>query len=394
MKLNKNPVRAMRKLKADIRSFQNVRKAAKIAMPEKWDGRKKNILVMVNSLSRGGAQRVACRLASGLTAQYNVALLYGSNARYCYPLDPNVEVLTIPALNFDPGEIVSRLMVRTIKKNLQIDLAISLMLRMNQLNVLSKGKERVIVSERNNPVLAHPETFGETKKIYARADHVVFQTREVQSLYDSKTQAHSTVLPNPVSVSVEAAAVPSKKIVNAARLHKNKNQEMLIRAFAGFSQRHPEYTLEFYGDGSMRETLRDLALCLGIKDKVIFHGNVNDIHEQIADAACFVLSSNVEGMPNALLEAMMMGLPCISTDCTGAKEVIRDGWNGLLVKVGDEAGLRDALEKMTASPEFAGMCGKNAKITAQDFSLETVIEQWIRLFEKEMAAGQSIAKKQ
>ena len=385
MKWNKNPVRAMKKLHSDIQSLRLMAKNDQHTIPEDWDSEKKNVLVIVTSKSKGGAQRVACQVASGLTAHYNVALIFGSDARYFYPLDERVRLLHIPLLYFDPLDLIKTQMLRRLKQDLRIDLSISLLLNMNRLNVRSKGRDRVIVSERNNPAVAYPETFAETKRIYAKADHVVFQTREVQSLYDEQTRAHSSILPNPVSVHALAAEQPAKKIVNVARLHDNKNQALLIRAFARFLPRHPGYTLEFYGEGSLLKPLKKLAKELGVQDAVIFHGNVDDVHEQIADAACFVLSSNVEGMPNALLEAMMMGLPCISTRCTGAKEVIRDGENGLLVEIGDEDGLVKALNRMIDDPALARRCAKNAVETAEDFRVENVIGQWIALCERELA---------
>ena len=295
---------------------------------------------MVSAESKGGAQRVACQVASGLSESFNVLLLFGTGPQHCFPLSDKVVLRHFPKLLYDPFEIIKCRIVKTLKKRLRIDVSISLLLSMNRINLKTRQGERVIVSERNNPAIAYPETFSETKRIYKKADHVVFQTHEVQSLYEPEIQAHSSVLPNPVSIqTLSRPETAKKRIVNVARLHKNKNQEMLIRAFARFLPLHPDYTLSFYGDGSLRKALQILVESLGIQDKVFFHGNAEDVHKQIADAACFVLSSNVEGMPNALLEAMMMGLPCISTNCTGAKEVIRSGWNGLLVERGDENGL-------------------------------------------------------
>ncbi len=384
MKFNKNPIRAIKKLTRDIQSVKQVILNRQLAFPEMWDSSKRNVLIMVTSISKGGAQRVACQLASGLSEQFNVILIFGCDARYCYPLAEKVVLRHIPILYFDPFDLIKCHMVRTLKKRTKIDVSISLLLKMNRINVRSKQGERVIVSERNNPAVAYPETFNETKHIYSKADHVVFQTREVQSLYDLKTQSHSSVLPNPVSVQTLAEPKARKKIVNVARLHENKNQEMLINAFARFLPMHPGYSLSFYGDGSIKKRLQKLARSLGIQDSVIFHGNVDDVHFQIADAACFVLSSNVEGMPNALLEAMMMGLPCISTNCTGSKEVIQDGWNGLLVNIGDEDGLLQAMNRMIDDPELARTCRENAKKTAEDFRLENVIGQWICLCENEI----------
>ncbi len=384
MKFNKNPVRAVRKLVRDIQCLKKEMDQRKQPLPSTWDVNKNNILIMVSSSSKGGAQRVACQVANGLSEKYNVVLIFGSDARNCYPVSEKVMLRHLPHLYFDPSELLRIHLVKSLKRQMNIDVSISLLINMNQINLKSAQGERVIVSERNNPAIAYPEEFEKTKKIYAKADHVIFQTREVQSLYDPEIQAHSTILPNPVSVQAMALADPAKRIVNVARLEVNKNQEMLIRAFARFLPLHPGFTLSFYGEGRLKEKLLKIVTDLGIQDKVFFHGNVDNIHEQIADAACFVLSSNVEGMPNALLEAMMMGLPCISTNCTGSKEVIRDGWNGLLVGTGDVDGLFHAMNRMTDEPDLAKICRENAKKTAEKFRLENVIGQWEKLCDQEI----------
>lgn len=86
-----------------------------------------------------------------------------------------------------------------------------------------------------------------------------------------------------------------------------------------------------------------------------FEGFRNDVHEKIADATMFVMSSDYEGLSNALLEAMAMGLPCISTDSPpgGARMVIRNGQNGLLVPVGNKEKLMEAMDSIAANAEMA-----------------------------------------
>lgn len=343
------------------------------------DPNRKNVLIMVDSIKRCGAQRVACQAASILAEKCNVILLIFWEKEDTYPLDPRVQLVCIPTIYYGNRIRMGTIYTRALKEKYRIDLSLSLLHLMNCVNVYTKRGECVVVSERNNPKLAFPETFNKCKEIYDRADHVIFQTREVQSMFSKKTQAHSSILPNPVSVTCLAKDVRKPRIVNVARLHKNKNQELLIKAFAVFLQDHPRYTLSLYGDGAEKERLKKLSVKLGIDDKVIFHGNVPDIHEQIADAGMFVLSSNTEGMPNALLEAMMMGLPCISTNCTGAKEVIRNKENGLLTEMENVDSLASAMAYMADHPEEAEKMRKSAMRTAESFRKENVMGQWERL---------------
>ncbi len=364
-----NLKRFMPKIQNNIEHIRNI--------PE-WSflENKKTVMIMVSNLNRAGAQRVACRVASGLTDTCNVVLLYKWEKNNEYDVDNRVKKIFMPHFHYDILKVFSLLYLRKMKKQYRIRVSISFLYEMNYLNLFSKNRDFVIVSERNNPRLAYPEQFRRTKIFYALADHVIFQTEEVRSLYGSRTRRHSSILPNPVAVGCLASDVREKRIVNAARLEKNKNQAMLIRSFALFLPRHPEYRLDIYGEGSLVNELKALAEELKLENSVIFHGNVPDIHEQIADAGMFVLSSNVEGMPNALLEAMMMGLPCISTSCTGAKEVIKDGYNGLLTAIGNVEAMAEAMAKMADNPELAESCRKNAMLTTEAFRESRVMKQW------------------
>lgn len=339
----------------------------------------KRVLILIDSLGRAGAQRVACHLASGLADKCNVVLMIYNDKEKTYHIDSRVHLICMPKFYYGRTEKLYAGYLRNVKRIYRIDVSLSMLHRMNCLNVYTKGRERVIVSERNNPKLAFPDEYPRCREIYDQADHVVFQTQEVRSMFSETTMAHSSVLPNPVSVTCYAGSIRKPRIVNVARLHKNKNQELLIRAFAAFLPGHAGYELSIYGDGPEEAALRKLVHELGVDDRVLFHGNVADIHENIADAGFFVLSSNTEGMPNALLEAMMMGLPCISTNCTGAKEVIRDRVNGLLTEMGNVKALADAMAYMADHAEEADRMRRNAMQTAEAFRKEKVMIQWERL---------------
>lgn len=368
--------RIIRKNCSNLKNWVGMVTHLNIPRPEFDVSKKRNILIMIDTISRGGAERVASQLASGLSDSCNVVLLYNKERENQYQIDTRVQVIRMPVFYYDADLSVSSKYVRELKKAFHIDVSISLLHRMNCRNVYSKGKDVVVVSERNNPLLAYPENYELSREIYDRADQVVFQTEEVRSMFSEKTRSHSVILPNPVSVSCFADPARGKRIVNAARLHENKNQEMLIRAFATFCKCHGEYTLSFYGEGPIEDELKSLSEELGIKDKVKFHGNVKNIHEQIADAGIFALSSNVEGMPNALLEAMMMGLPCISTNCTGAKEVIRNMQNGILVDMKDENAMAMAMAYMADHPDEAEKMRRQAMDSVEQFRKDKAIAKW------------------
>lgn len=137
--------------------------------------------------------------------------------------------------------------------------------------------------------------------------------------------SNATIIFNPISVSSVSKNTNLKKIVTVGRLTVQKNQKLLIESFSEVLKKYPNIILEIYGDGEKREELKYIIKTLGVSNNVIFKGNILNVHEAIADAGLFVLSSDYEGLSNALMEAMMMGLPCISTTCAGSDELISDG---------------------------------------------------------------------
>ena len=344
----------------------------------------KSVMFMIYSAYGGGAERVACLLASGFAEKYPVTLVCCEDKGRTYPLGSNVEVVYLPHF-WDTEEQHERLLeryVRKLKRSRKVFASVSLMYTMNRLNVLTKGKEKVICSERNNPARREPEHMAEIASMYARADHVVFQSKIVRDLFGDTVKSHCTILPNPVSVECPRSTETRHRIVNVGRLNPQKNQMLLIRAFAVFSKKHPEYTLSFYGDGDMKKELEEETVSLGVERQVFFHGNSGHIHREIADAEMFVLSSNFEGLSNALLECMMMGMSCISTSCEGSVDVIRDGENGLLVETGSEEQLCQAMTRLADDPELRDKLGTAAARDAGRFRKETVVREWMELAEQ------------
>ena len=338
------------------------------------------ILMMCSSLYGGGAERVACRLASAFAEKYRVYCLYIQDKGETYPLHPDVKVIAMPAfLGAWQEKTEYRItFTRELKRRLKIQTAVSFMFTMNKINVLSKGTENTICSERNNPAKRDPEHLQEIEGIYEAADHVVFQSAAVRDLFSEKVKAHSSIILNPTEVD-DKRTKSRHRIVNVGRLVPQKNQALLIRAFAAFYRTHPQYTLSFYGAGELAEELQDLAEKLGIGQAVQFHGYIREIHAAIADAELFVLSSDYEGLSNALLESMIMGLPCISTRCEGAVDMIQSGENGLLTDVGNEEQLTAAMTLLADDSSLRERLGQNAGRIAEQVRTRVIISRWEEL---------------
>lgn len=349
---------------------------------------KKKVLFILGSLKRGGAERVVTILAEEfykIGFDVNIAVLLFNDIDY--PLNKNIHVAD---LTVDGSSRVKKIPVwlrkiRGLVKEWNPDCVISFAARINILTQIAciGLKKDIVVSERNDP---RHDGRGMITRIaveilYPKAKKVVFQTNRVKQYFRKKICENSIIIFNPISVSILAKKVKEKKIVSAGRLSKQKNQELLIEAFSKISCRYPTYSLWIYGEGELRQQLVKQADSLGIRDKIHFPGNVPDIHEKISDAELFVLSSDYEGLSNALLEAMMMGLPCISTDCAGSDEVIEDGVNGLLVPTGDVEALCEAMDRLITDEELRCRIAENARKISEKFSVEKVIGEWRKVIE-------------
>jgi glycosyltransferase involved in cell wall biosynthesis len=172
------------------------------------------------------------------------------------------------------------------------------------------------------------------------------------------------------------------EIVTAGRLIEQKNQKLLIEAFAKIRENHPQAVLKIYGDGHLKEELQNLIDRLGLYDVVELCGNVSDLHERTAGAKAFVLTSEFEGLSNALIEAMMLGIPCVTTDYPGAEELIKDKKNGLVVHRGDVDGLVDALDKLLNDMSLSDSLHENCLKEAENYKKEVVISRWEKIIER------------
>lgn len=214
-----------------------------------------------------------------------------------------------------------------------------------------------------------------------RIDGIVFQTKGAESYFGSKFKGRSCIIANPAFLKREDfQSIRERRnvIVNAGRLDAQKNQAVLIQAFSQVSSIYPYYTLEIYGEGNLKQELKNQAERLGLADKVIFKGTTSNLHCEILDAGMFVLSSDFEGIPNALLEAMALGIPSISTDCSpgGARELIEDGKDGLIVPKGNSKKLAQAMLKFIENPDYAERLGENAAKRIQRYKPSVIYKKW------------------
>lgn len=341
----------------------------------------KKITFILGSMGRGGAERVISILSNSYAERgYQTDIIVLLSNEVSYTLHPTTRIIDYS------GNTTSRIRrlpywlrsIRTYIKENAPAVVVSFAARINLLVMIALWgrKTRLIVSERNDP---HHDgrsivIDGLTKLLYPHAHRVVFQTQRARSHFPALNNA--VIIPNPIRVSCPASHTDPNKLVAVGRLTAQKNPGLLIDAFASITQKHPSAYLELYGTGELEAALRAKSRALGMEHKVFFMGDEPDVHTKIADAAVFCSSSNYEGLSNALLEALTMGLTCVSTNCAGADEYIRDGRNGLLVEVGDLAGLASAIDRLLNDYPLRAALGAQAKADSAAFALDLVMAKW------------------
>lgn len=339
---------------------------------------KAKVLFVINSLTGGGAERVMSTLlanSTGWTDRYEIALALLDDDPRAFPLP---EWLKVFQLDCRGGIASSIRSVDRIVREYDPQVTLSFLTRSNFATGLAMMKRRRpwIISERTSTPahlgggMRRVVTRVLMRAIYPRATRVIAVSAGVATkLIEGFGVAANKVevIPNPVdAVAIEAAArqnspldVTEPYIIAVGRLVSVKNYPLLIEAFAksGLPCR-----LVIAGDGPESDGLRGLAETLGVGARVTMPGWLANPYPALRHASAFALSSNVEGFPNALVEALALGVPCVATDCPdGPAEILGDGTtstmsgaiiaeSGILTPVGDVDSYVEALQLVFQSP--------------------------------------------
>ncbi len=365
-----------------------------------------HILLVVSSLSAGGAERVITEMArwwASRNQRVTVLTLSGTDEDH-YRLAPGVERI---ALNFwgrarTPWQAIDKRADRFIKLRRSIirarpDVVISFIdiTNMRTVAALMGTGIPVVVSERIDPRYHHLHPFWSLSRrlLYPLSHALVVQTGSVTAwarrvVPEKKLWVIGNFVRNLPGRTGQSINHREQIILAIGRLVEQKGHDLLIRAFARAHAAEAGWRLVILGEGPQRPALEKLVLNLGIRDAVSLPGIVDEPAELLSRAGIFVLPSRYEGFPNALLEAMACGCAVIAADCpSGPAEIIHDGMNGLLVPKEDIASLSDALLKLMHDSGLRERMGTQALRVKKAFSQESVMARWNALIENILGKG-------
>ncbi|HHU55795.1 MAG TPA: glycosyltransferase family 4 protein [Acholeplasmataceae bacterium] len=353
--------------------------------------RKSNrILFIISSLGTGGAERVVSELANYFCNKNNkVSILLLSRNDISYELNKNIKIIygsnQINGKNRISDFFLRINLIRKYIRLIQPNITISFLSTINIYSCLAIGfsKNKLIVSERNDPKKSPSERIKRLVRniVYYLSDGYVFQTNEARNYFYSKIKNKGIVISNPIKPNLPDVYIGerTKRIVAVGRLEAQKNYPLLIKAFYLISNEFKDYIVEIYGEGQERSELSKLINELNLNNRVLLMGRHSDVHERIKDASLYVLSSDYEGMPNALMEAMALGLPCIATNCSGGgpKTLITNGVNGILVSIDDEVSLSTQMAFVLQNNQIGIRLSKKASLVRDEYSIDIVGSKWL-----------------
>ena len=353
----------------------------------------KNILFITASVGYGGAEKILCFVANNLLKRgYNVRVVNLKNAvgadGYTQKFDKNIEVIDASSSSKKVLRRFAQIKaVSQIAKDFKADVIIGFTSMPNFIAKMVSLRLHIpsIISERGDPFITWSKSLADKVLLYFinRSSGAVFQTEGAGEFYSKGLQKRGRVIPNPIFIKGEVPQVEykdrEKTVVSVGRLYMyQKRYDIMLYAFKLFSENHPEYTLKLYGDGPDLERVKKIINELDLSKSVKLMGLTTKPMQDIAKDGMFLITSDYEGISNALLEAMAAGLPSVSTDHSpgGARLLITSGENGLLAPIGDAKGLADAMCKFAENPDLAEKCGNNAKDVINRFAPKKIIDMW------------------
>ena len=347
------------------------------------------------TLTSGGSERVMSIVANKMQERgYEVEIICLNDQIVFYPINDGIKITHVEVESGTKSLPKTLWWFRKYIQKTQPDVVIAFMVSVYTVTLLAlMGIDiPVISSVRNDPAYSNLRKKITRKLLLPRSAHVVVQTQQIKKFFNKSIQNMTTVIYNPVNEKVFETSYYNdddndnlglkikderlNRIISVGRLYPQKDQKTMIEAFAKVNEKHPDWKLVIYGEGPEREALESLVERLKVKDKVILPGRSENIIDELKKSKIFCLSSIYEGMSNALVEAICVGLPIVTTKVSGTEELIKNGENGFIVNIGDKDSMAKALTKIIEDENLQNQFAEKNKAQAIKFETNTIVNQW------------------
>ena len=350
---------------------------------------------LISNLSAGGAERATSSLANYFSQHgHEVEIITFKDSDSFYTLEDKVTHLR---LGFDEialslslkrifGALKRMFKIRSFIKKRKLDVLIGMSFSMTWYTVFATKftKTKSVGTERNNPYKYKATKINSflRKFFYKFCDGYVFQTKKSSLFFTDKLKKRDIIIPNAIfNETVYKLTVPEKReklICAVGRLNEQKRFDILIDAFASIAEKIPEHRMIIFGEGDLRKELEERVSSYSLEERIFLPGTDPEAVKIVNRAEVFVLSSDLEGMPNVLMEAMAMGVPCVSTRCDmGPEELIENEKNGLLVDVGSTQQIAQAMFGIIKNPDLSEKLSSNARELIRTHSIDAISEKWL-----------------
>ena len=333
----------------------------------------------------GGIERATTLLANTLSRRgHRVSLVswLGCDGTPFFDIDPDIEVrYLLPRQDKAPAiirDIRRFVLMRRCLRNLKPDVVVLSGLYHSIINIPAAKGFNVVSWEHSALSRRHRHLITRlARRLSARYSQCVvtttaFDAEGYQRIYKAK---HVRVIPNALTLKEsEASPLDNNVVLAVGRFEKVKGHDLLLEAW---SQMEPsDWTLRIVGGGKLLAALQEQVREKQIK-QVEFLPSTPQIAEHYRQASLYALCSRSENFPLVLLEAMYMGLPCVSFDCgPGPREIIRHGESGLIVPPQDTVAMAQALQTLMARPELRTQMGEVARELSQQYQMDHIVPQW------------------
>lgn len=354
------------------------------------------ITFVTATLTSGGSERVMSIVANKMQERgYEVEIICLNDQIVFYPINEGIKITHVEVEAGTKSLPKKLWWFRKYIQKTQPDVVIAFMVSVYTVTLLALMcvDIPVISSVRNDPAYSNLRKKITRKLLLPRSAHVVVQTQQIKQYFSKNIQEKTTVIYNPVNERVFETSYDNdnsglkikderfNRIISVGRLYPQKDQKTMIEAFAKVSEKHPDWKLVIFGEGPEREALEEMIQDprFMIQDKVCLPGRSENIIDELNKSKIFCLSSVYEGMSNALVEAICVGLPVVTTKVSGTEELIKDGENGFIVNVGDKEAMAKALTKIIEDENLQNQFSENNKAQAIKFETNTIVDQWENL---------------